>query len=300
MGFRRTEVRVFDVEPELLRKYAKAQIHSGDEAWIHMEAEFVGDIDGLMATLVPQEPLAYTILPQFLPDGNVRSPISSTFDEIRECYKIVRGRSALINVELVSEIRGAWYDFQAGVNTGRVHGQDEITNSMTIAIFPVSGEKGITGELVWMRLPRDALGAGPKRSEPVLAGDPARRQLLALHKQFLDGYRANDVEAILATMNDGIQANVRNYVNDDGGLIGIESKDDYRAYLTDFFEKFEVLKVDHLHRLTEDFYVFAEVRFEIRERATGKEIGIHTAEFFVPAHDDRFIIQIGHGTDLAA
>ena len=132
---RRLEVRVFDVDPELLGKYAKAQIHSGDEAWIHMEAEFVGDIDGLMATLVPQEPLAYTIVPQILPDGNVKSPISSTFEEIRECYKVVRGRSALINVELVNEIRGAWYDFQAGVNTGRVHGQDEITNSMTCLLY---------------------------------------------------------------------------------------------------------------------------------------------------------------------
>jgi hypothetical protein len=292
-------MKVIEIDPNLLRDYAEASIHAGTEAWTHMEAEFVGDVDGLMKTLVSKEPLAYTIVPQIFFDGSVKSPISSTFAGVRECYVFVRGRSDLLNVELVNEIRGGWYDFQVGVNTGRHKGQDKITNSVTIGIFPVSKGKGITGELVWVMTPREKLGTGPAPAEPALDGFAGRRQLLALHKQFLDGYRANDVEAILETMNDGVQANIRDYVNDTGRLVGIECKDDYRTYLKEFFGRFEVLKVDHLQRLTEDWYLFGETRFELRERsAQGREFGIHTAEFFVPAKDSRIIVQTGHGTDL--
>ncbi|SFF85329.1 SnoaL-like domain-containing protein [Novosphingobium sp. CF614] len=292
-------MKVIDIDPELLRRYAEASIHAGNEAWTHMEAEFVGNVDGLMETLVDKEPLAYTIVPQIFPDGSVKSPISSTFAGVRECYVFVRGRSDLLNVELVNEIRGGWYDFQVGVNTGRVRGQDKITNSVTIGVFPVSSGKGITGELVWVMTPRERLGTGPAPTTPALEGFDGRRQLLALHKQFLDGYRANDVEAIVATMNDGVQANIRDYVNDTGTLIGIESKEDYRAYLKAFFARFEVLKVDHLQRLSEDWYLFAETRMELRERSgQRREFGIHTAEFFVPAKDNRIIVQTGHGTDL--
>jgi len=292
-------MKVIEIESELLRRYAEASIHAGNEAWTHMEAEFVGDVDGLMKTLVSKEPLAYTIVPEIFPDGSVRSPISSTLEGVRQCYVLVRGRSDLLNVELVNEIRGGWYDFQVGVNTGRVKGQDTITNSVTIGVFPVSKGKGITGELVWVMTPRQKLGTGPEPKEPPLEGFDGRRQLLALHKQFLDGYRANDVEAILETMNDGVQANIRDYVNDTGTLIGIESKDDYRAYLKKFLTKFKVLKVNHLQRLTEDWHIFAETRFELRERGgLGREFGIHTAEFFVPAKDNRVIVQTGHGTDL--
>lgn len=295
-------MKVIDIDPELLRRYAQASIHAGNEAWTHMEAEFAGNVDGLMNTLVDKEPLAYTIVPEIYPDGSVKSPISSTFAGVRECYVFVRGRSDLINVELVSEIRGGWYDFQVGVNTGqlRENNPDKIrTNSVTIGVFPVSKGKGITGELVWVMTPREKLGTGPAPEGPPLTGFDGRRQLLSLHKQFLDGYRANDVEAVLETMNDGVQANIRDYVNDTGTLIGIESKADYRAYLKEFFTRFEVVQVDHLQRLTEDWFLFAETRMELLERSgASRSFGIHTAEFFVPAKDNRFIVQTGHGTDL--
>ena len=297
-------MKVIEIDSELLRRYAQASIHAGNEAWTHMEAEFVGNVDGLMKTLVDKEPLAYTIVPEIHPDGSVKSPISSTFKGVRECYVFVRGRSDLLNVELVSEIRGGWYDFQVGVNTGRVRdpalNPDKTqTNSVTIGVFPVSKGKGITGELVWVMTPREKLGTGPAPAGSALSGFDGRRQLLALHKQLLDGYRANDVEAVLATMNDGVQANIRDYVGDTGTLIGIESKADYRAYLQAFFARFEVLQVDHLQRLTEDWFLFAETRMELRERSgQAREFGIHTAEFFVPAKDNRIIVQTGHGTDL--
>jgi hypothetical protein len=290
---------VIDVDPKLLRDYAKAAIHSGDEAWTHMEAEFVGDIDGLMVTLVPNEPYAYTIVPQVLEDGSVKSPVISTYDEIRECYKFVRGRSALLSGEPLIDIKSSWYAFHENVNRGRVHGQDKVTESYTIAIFPGSTGKGITGELVWAKYPKVTLGPRVEGEDAMLEGEPARRHLLSQHKAYLDGWRANDPDAILAHMHDGVQANIRDYVADTGKLIGIESKNDYRTYLKAFFGKYEVHNVEYLHRVMQDWYLFAEIRVEMRDR-DGKELAFNSADFFVPARNNRIIVQTGHGTDLAS
>jgi hypothetical protein len=291
-------MRVIDIDPALLHAYAAASIHSSREAWTHMEAEYAGNIDGLMETLVSQGPYAYTIVPQVFEDGSVKSPIISTFDGIRECYKFVRGRSDMISAEPLVEINGGWYNFQENISRGRPKGSDVINDNAVIGLFPVSTSKGITGELVWVKTPRAKLGTGPAPAEPPLEGAAGRRQLLALHNQYLGALRANDVEAVLDTMNDGVQANIRDYVNDTGTLIAIQSKQDYRDYLNAFFDKFEMQSVDYLHRAMEDWYLFAEVRVVMRDRRREKTVAINTVDFFVPAKDNRFIVQTGHGTDL--
>lgn len=291
-------MRVIDIDPDLLDQYSKAAVHSGVEAWTHMEAEFVGNIDGLMKTLVPNEPYAYTIVPRVFDDGSVKSPIISTAADIRECYKFVRGRSDLLSGEPLVDIKSSWYNFHESINRGRVRGQDKITESYTIAIFPVSTAKGITGELVWARVPKTKLGTAPDPSEPMLEGEAARRRLLSQHDAYLEGLRNNDIEAMLSIMNDGVQANIRDYVNDTGTLIGLESKDDYRTYLKAFLGKYEIVNVDYLHRVMQDWYLFAETRVTMRDR-DGKELAYNSADFFVPAKDNRVIVQTGHGTDLA-
>lgn len=291
-------MRVIDIDPELLRDYSKAAVHSGVEAWTHMEAEFVGDVDRLMETLVPDEPYAYTIVPRVFDDGTVRSPVISTAEEIRECYVFVRGRSALISGEPLVDIKSSWYNFHESINRGCVRGQDKITESSTIAIFPVASGKGITGELVWAKMPKSRLGTGPDPDEQMLEGEAARRRLLIQHNAYLEGLRNNDPEAMLAIMNEGVQANIRNLVDDTGTLIGLESKDDYRAYLKAFFGKYEVVNVDYLHRVMEDWYLFAETRVNLRDR-NGKDWAYNGADFYVPARDNRIIVQTGHATDLA-
>jgi hypothetical protein len=266
-----------------------------------MEAEFVGDIDKLMETLVDKEPYAYTIMPQVSPEGAVRSPVMTTFDEVRDCYKMVRGRSDLLRVEPLVELKGSFYVFHNNLSYGRIRatGYENPDGTPTIAIFPVAAGKGITGELVWARVPRERLGMGPEPDGPVLEGAAARRQNLIQHEAYLQAVRANDVEAVLATMNDGIQANVRDHVSDTGTLVAANGKDAYRAYLEGFFARFEVLSAEHIHRIAEDWYLFAEVRIAVRERATGKSLAWTSAEFFIPAKDDRFIVQTGHTTDPA-
>jgi hypothetical protein len=48
----------------------------------------------------------------------------------------------------------------------------------------------------------------------------------------------------------------------------------------------------------QEWYLFAEIRVELSDRE-GRELAFHSADFFVPARDNRIIVQTGHGTDLA-
>jgi hypothetical protein len=53
-----------------------------------------------------------------------------------------------------------------------------------------------------------------------------------------------------------------------------------------------------MDRVVQEGYVFAEIRFTMRRRdGSGETVGFHTAEFFVPGRDARFMVRIGHGTE---
>jgi hypothetical protein len=120
------------------------------------------------------------------------------------------------------------------------------------------------------------------------------------HDRYIKALQNADVEGILAEMNERVTANVRNYVEDTGALISLTDKDAHRAYYKTLFEKFEVKAVLMLDRVIQDDYVFAELRFTVRNRASGETMAFHTAEFFLPGRDTRFAVRIGSGTTAVA
>jgi hypothetical protein len=265
-----------------------------------MEAEYAGKIPELMQTLGEEGPYAYTIMPQVLPDGGIKLPIATSAEEIEECYKFVRGRSDLLKSEALIEIRGSWYVFTEALNRGRPRGSDVIGESITYAMFPSAMGKGITGELVWMKVPRETLGAAGDPTQKVEDGLPLRRHMLAAHDRYLDALRRGDVDGVVDVMNERVYAAVRDYVNDTGTLTNLDSHDGHRAYYRALFDKYEVSSVDLMDRVVQEGYVFAELRFTMRRRdGSGETVGFHTAEFFVPGRDARFMVRIGHGTDPA-
>jgi hypothetical protein len=288
-----------DQDPELLRKNAEAAAHAADQAWIHMEAEFAGKIPELMDTLGEQGPYAYTIMPHLLPDGSLKMPIASTRAEIEEAYKFVRGRSDLLSSDAMVELRGSWYLFTETLNKSRIKATGECGESVTLGLFPSATGKGITGELVWAKMPLERLGAP---SDPVadLHGVPMRHHLMLSHDRYIKALGKGDVEAVLAEMNERVQANVRDYVNDTGALTNLDGKEGHRAYYKTLFEKYEPQSVLMLDRVIQDDYVFAELRFVMRDRKSGKAVTFHTAEFFVPGRDAKFAVRIGSGTSVAS
>jgi hypothetical protein len=294
---------VIDTDPAVLQRSTEAAIHAADETWTHIRAEFAaadGDYDKLMSTLRPEGPYGYTIQPQINGDGTVQAPILTTWDDIRAAYEQVRGRSDLLSSESLIEIRGTWYLFQEAISVGHVKGEPEPSaGTHLIGMFPVGAAAGITGELIWPWVPRELLGRGTAPAEPVTDPIRLRRDLLALHDRALDALAAGDVDALVATMHDDVQSGVRDYVAGTGALNQLEGKAANRAYYAAFFDTFEVVRVDLLDRVVQDWYTFAEVRMTVRPRSGGALLAFHTAEFWVAANDSRFFVRVGHGTDPA-
>jgi hypothetical protein len=296
-------MRVIDTDPELLRKSAEARAHATDETWTHIRGEMKaadGDLDALMETLRSEEPYGYTIQPEINGDGTVRAPIITTREEIVEAYKVVRGRSDLLVTESLIEIRAPWYVFNETYSVGRLRSNGEIQpGTHLLGLFPVSSDDGITGELVWPRVPVEILGTGDTPAG--LPTDPMeqRRALIVLHDRFLDAYRAGDADALAETLNAGVQGGVRDYVADTGALTELRGREQAREHYRSLFDKFEILSVQLLDRVVQEWYVFAETRVTARPRSGGPELAYHTAEFSVPAKDGLFMVRVGHGTDLA-
>lgn len=297
-------MRVVDVDPDLLRRSAAAQLHAAKGGIDHVLSEMTGDVEQIVATLAPEGPYGYTIRQRLADDGTLRVPILSSRAEIYAEYKAVRSLSDILGHQAMIDIRGNWYLFHDVINTSRGRASGAVNQHNTLVLCPVKGSSaGITGEIFWHRTPREGLGRG---GEHVLA-EADRRSLLLYHydthETYLAALRSADVDGLVALANDSVQLAVRDYVTDSGTLtqtedrIG-EERNKYRAYWRAFFDRFEVLSVDMLQRAVEEWYVFAELRYTARIRETGEKVTFNTAEFLVTARDGRFISHIGHGTDI--
>ena len=301
-----SHARVVDVDPDLLERSAKAIAHAAKGGIDHVVAEQTGDVDLIVETLAPEGPFGYTIRQRVSEDGLLRVPILTTRDEIFEEYKAVRGQSDILDHQAIVDIRGHWYLFHDVLNTWRLTADGSTGQSNSLVLCPAKGSSGgITGEIFWYRSPRENLGRG----DTYVLGDADRNTLLVrhweMHETYLDALRRGDVEAMVALTNASVQMAIRDYVNDTGTLTQPESEegkeqDSYRDHWRAFFDRFEVIAVDQLERVIEEWYVFAELRLTLRIRDSGETVAFNTAEFQVPAKDGLFIAHIGHGTDIVA
>jgi hypothetical protein len=290
-----------DVDPEQLAASAEVSAHAYEQAITHVRGEIAArdpeNLQALLDTLAADGPYAYTILPQIGDDGSVVLPILTTREEIHEAYAFIRGISDLHEVIGLTELRGAWYLFQDNMTRGSSKGGDERNVRETLSLFPSRGGPGITGELVWLRVPREKLGA-PDEADAALE-DPvlAREQVYVQHGCYLEALRANDVDAVLEVLHDKVASAVRDYVDDTGTLVELTGKDAHRDWYRRLFDRYEIRSVQPLARVTQDWYAFAELRITLAKRDGSGEVAFNTAEFHIPAKDGRFIARIGHGTE---
>jgi hypothetical protein len=129
-----------------------------------------------------------------------------------------------------------------------------------------------------------------------------RRYMLAQHNELVAALLAGDADRIAALYTKGCRGALRDYANDTGTITAIEDVEGIRDHYRRFFEAFDVQSVEVMHRVVQDWYLFAELRFEVVAR-TGPEVGnrlaFHTAGLLIPGKDDKFIVEIGHGSDQA-
>ncbi len=292
-----------DVEPELLAVTAVAAIEAYDKAVGHVDEEIKArdpsNLTALIGSLAPDGPYAYTIMPRILPDGTISLPVLSTREEITEAYSFIRGLSDVHEVAGLTEITGTWYLFQDSLTVGGPKGTDVRNDRHTLGIFPSGAEPGITGELVWLRVPRSQLGFAD--DVEVLEEDDlhARRLVLDRYRQYLKGLQANDVDAILEPLHDGVASAIRDYVGATGTLIELTGKDAHRDWYSDLLTTYEIHSARSIQLVTTEWYVFSELRILAERRDSGAAFAFNTAEFHVTAKDGRFIARIGHGTEPA-
>jgi hypothetical protein len=281
-------VRIIDADPELLRRRAEAALHAHHQGDVHIAAEATGDVPTIVATLTDHGPWAWAVMPEVRDDGTVVLPIQTTRDGIEEMYKALRGYSDVLGAEVLVDVRGEWYVFEEALASMRERATGEYSEWEMITILPVTTGKGITGELCWWRI-----GGAPDNALQL------RRDALARHDRYLAALRAGDVDGVVAEFAEQAQCAVRDYVADTGTITGLHGAAGLREHLQALVDRYEILGVDMLHRVVADWYLFAEVRISVRERAGGAELAWHAAEFFAPGPDGRWIARIGHGTDPA-
>jgi hypothetical protein len=293
-------MRVIDIDPQLLKRGAEAASHAGYEGVRHVTSEIAGDVGEILKTLAPQGPYGYTVRQQVNPDGTLQVPIQSTLEEIHEEYKFVRGMCDVLTHKPVIDVRGNWYLFQEVVNTGCLKSTpDKVGRNETLVLLPCASTGGITGEIFWYRVPRNSLGQGPDPVNQITDPIDIRVDNMERHDRYMAALAAGNVDGMLAEMNASVQLCVRDYVTESGTLTSPGSKETYGPWWRSFFDKYDVQSIDMLERVIQEWYVFAELRLNLRRRDNDKSVAFHTAEFFIPAKDGSFIAQIGHGSDEA-
>jgi hypothetical protein len=297
-------VPAIDIDPEILRITAAASAHAYAQSIWHIQEEInasSGDMVPLYATLTEEGPYAYMVLPELQADGTVKLPRITTREEIVEAYEMIRGMSDLLEVTGLTEIRGSWYTFQDNISRACMKGDEANVHTVqTLGMFPSGAGPGITGELVWIRYPVDALGSPDEPN--TIPDDPllARARVYDNFLAFQAGLRANDVDAVMSVLHDGIASTVRDYVEDTGTITDHKGAAVHRAYYEALLAKYDIQAVDMINQVIDDWYVFAELRITAIRRDGGERVAFHTAEFWMPAKTGKFIARVGHGTEPAA
>jgi hypothetical protein len=281
-----------------------ARVRSGEAAWAHIEAEVADVVDEIMATLVPEEPYAYTVAKAasfFLPTTG--APIAagsipyqefvSSKADLRASYEDLHRSTAVRPMAAVAEIRGDWYAFAYGATAGVIKATGQSVSGPTAVLFPTMGKNGITGELLWSRT-----GVGPPYTagrEGPLAAEIA---IVERHEALLAALRSGDAGTVAGLFHPDAQIGIRDYMNDTGELVELHSAEALRRYLERFFARFEVQAISLIHRLATDWFVFAELLWIVEHKEQpGQRDAFYTAEHAEVRPDGLFASRIGHGTD---
>ncbi len=243
---------------------------------------------------MPGGPYAYTFPWAYPEDGSVPTQVFATdIETLRAGYEDLHRFSVVQSLEAIAEVRTDWYTFCYGLGKGKVKPTGEIMPSQTAIIFPTMGESGITGELIWRRSATGDLYTGGR--DGFFASQTA---VLAKHEAYLDCIRRQDAAGAAVLHHPDAQVGIRNYADDSAVFLGMHSAEAYREYLDRFFARYDLVDVQMVNRVAQEWLVFAELLWVVRDRATGVVSKFHTADMSEVRPDGTFASRIGHGTKV--
>jgi hypothetical protein len=274
------------------RDPAGEAIDAGAIAWRHIRAEYVDDnVEGIVATLATDGPYGMTYNPELDGEGNPYQRVTTTRQGIADYYAYKKSLTRTLVFHAYNELRSTWYAFEHGIVEVLDKSDGRVVPIELIALFPLFGRDGITGELTATR--DMALWGG---DPAVNVGGPALRLAnLQLHDQLLQAFRTNDADALMKTMADHVQTDIRDYVGDTGTVTELHGASEARVHYEQLFSRMRVLDVDFVSRLTEEWFIFSELRWQVE--IDGRPARLLTAEFCKMGGDGRIELRIGHGTD---
>jgi hypothetical protein len=283
--------------------HARAARLSGELAWKHVRSEFTQDVPTVLATLEPGGPYTWT-LPNngFIPgDSALRYYSATTLDEIRETYENMRNFVEVWDWVATTEIRSGWYTITHGVSRLRDVVKDEYLELESITMFP-TGREGILGEVQI-----GDLGVARENRWPEVPAQPGevplprkRLEVLGLHNTMLDGIRTGDVDAILSTMRADVATAIRSYLGDDYTVLNAHGPEELAAYYRALFDRYRIVELDIVNRLSESWFLFAEVHWVVEHRGgdrAGEVVEFCTADLAPIDPDGKFWVRTGAGTD---
>jgi hypothetical protein len=283
--------------------HARAARLSGELAWKHVRSEFTQDVPTVLATLEPGGPYTWT-LPNngFIPgDSALRYYSATTLDEIRETYENMRNFVEVWDWVATTEIRSGWYTITHGVSRLRDVVKDEYLELESITMFP-TGREGILGEVQI-----GDLGVARENRWPEVPAQPGevplprkRLEVLGLHNTMLDGIRTRDVDAILSTMRPDVATAIRSYLGDDYTVLNARGPEELAAYYRALFDRYRIVELDIVNRLSESWFLFAEVHWVVEHRGgdrVGEVVEFCTADLAPIDPDGKFWVRTGAGTD---
>ena len=268
---------------------------SGSLTWTHIHAEFTQDVHQIAATLAVDAPLAWTLAREGDSEGSWRFLTGTTVDEIRGQYETLREAIEIHGWTALVEIRQGWYTLTHGVVTLKQVASGLMTQSETVALFPV-GHDGILGELQIGTVGRRPDGRTP--SDDGQQPPHARLAALSSHDAYIDALRAENVDDIVAAHSPMGAVAIRNYLTDESSLLNTTDIEAVRRYFAELFRRYRVRGIQLVNRVAEAWYVFAELHWIVQERAAGGHtLEFCTAEISPLDPEGKYWIRTGAGTD---
>jgi hypothetical protein len=275
--------------------HADAAVRSGERIMTHADAEATNDIDIVMGTVTPGETLSWAqtwawSAPTLTESGVVKTLVKTSRDSIRDFYLTNRTRYNVTSIGLPYVRHSSdWYALIESLATFESVPDRDKYEQRWVLLSPMDGDEGITGEIAWGLFPQ--LMPGPSVTE-----DDRR----AVYYGYLDGLRAQDVEAIMTLQAPGVQGAMRDY---SGGEVFryIDGAAELRAYYERLFRTFRVRSVEPIVITDREWYLFTELRWQVDVLAgplAGQSGSLLTAEILPLDKGGRIYAHLGFGTGL--
>jgi len=277
----------------LVVDHARQALALAGLVWNHAVSEYASDLGVIMPTIIPEpRQVLYAA-------GKGRDLMAfDAHDQVASYYRGNYERIRVHDWRPATELRARWYVFFEGCvrYTNLASGVPE--NHNTIVLFPMDDSReGIQGELAWTRQPTGEREAADLPGVPaeVATADINRSMVL----DWIEALKGGDARAVAAFFTDDARQAARDYGTDSQGYRALAGADIERFYAR-LFDRFDVAGVDIIQLAVKDWYAFAELHWQVREKATGKGWRMNTVDMMPIMAPGKFLARIGWGTQPVA